>query len=324
MLRPVHLIVAKSILEYETPRKVFDESKTPRVFAPKSPTSDQDWKKLAQWATQKKFRVDTLVVGQEKLTEETLSLFPDLKLIAKYGVGINNLPIKALQKYKIEVGLSPGVNAHAVASLVLSNVIQVLRRIDENRSDLLKNRWNRPVPALDLQGQTFGVIGYGHVGSALVRLLSGFPIQILVYEKDPEVIRDAPKSVIFVDETTILKNSDILSIHIPYQTSNHHYIQKKRLDLCRKNLILINTSRGDVVDEDLILKLLDTPKLKNYIADVFKNEPKPNPRLIQHKKVFATAHIGAGSEQAMEAMARGALRHIEKFEARIKRRKRKH
>ncbi|MDH5580333.1 MAG: hypothetical protein OEY33_00360 [Bdellovibrionales bacterium] len=235
------------------------------------------------------------IIGLEILNRETLSKLKKLKVIGKYGVGLNNLDLKALEEFNIKLGHSPGVNRRSVSELVLGFSIDLLRNITKNNKT-----WNPETGRL-LSNCTFGIIGCGNIGSDLANLLKPFGTKILVH--------DLRKIEGFTQVSLIdlLKNSDIVTLHVPLDESTFNLLSMAEFSLLKKNALLINTSRGGIVNEKDLFSWLNENPLSRAAFDVFEEEPFNDSPLLTLPNFFTTSHIGGGTEESILAMGRAAI-----------------
>lgn len=250
------------------------------------------------------------IVSLEPIDEEVLSQLPKLKIIAKYGVGLDNLDFDALEKRGILLGWQGGVNKRSVSELALMFMILALRRASEGNLDIRNGKWQPLVGGL-LSGRTVGIIGCGHIGKDLISLLQPLGCKIL-----PHDIRDLSEfykkfnlKAATLDE--VVKNSDVVSLHVPLTAATNFIFNEQRIFALKKGAILINTARGNLVDEQALKKALKERHLSAAAFDVFGNEPPLDSELLQLSNFFSTPHIGGSAEEAILAMGRSAMAGLE-------------
>lgn len=249
---------------------------------------------------------DKAIIALEKMTPDVLEALPELKIISKYGVGIDNLDFDTMKKQDMLLGWTPGVNAQSVAELTLSMMINVIRNTLESL-DLVKSGGWKQIKGNQLSSQTVGIIGCGHVGKRLVEILEPFGCRILVHD-----LRDYPEfynqhKLEVVDIKTLLTTASIVTIHIPYMKENHHFIDVVKFDLMQKDAVFINTARGGIVDENALFKKLINGELRAAAMDVFEYEPPDENKLIGLSNFYPTSHIGGSAYEAILAMGRAAI-----------------
>lgn len=225
-----------------------------------------------------------------------------LKLIDVAFTGVDHVDLEACKENNIKVLNASGYSDDSVAELVLGLTIGVLRKFDKNNENIFEGKSNPLLGSL-IKGKTFGVIGTGHIGKKLIELLKVFGCKIIAFSRTE---KDDIKAlgVEYVDLKTLLKEADIVSLHIPNNKETKHFLGKEELDLMKEGAVLINCARGAVVDNDYLAKLLNEDKLRAGI-DVFDMEP-PLPEdypLRNAKNVILTNHVAFYTEEAMQIRA---------------------
>lgn len=226
----------------------------------------------------------------------------NLKLIDIAFTGVDHVDLEASKEKGIKVLNASGYSDDSVAELVIGLTIGVLRKFNQNRENIFERQNNYLLGSL-IKGKTFGVIGTGHIGKKLIELLQVFGCKIIAFSRTE---KDDIKAlgVEYVDLNTLLKESDIVSLHIPNNKETKHFLGKDQLDLMKEGAVLINCARGAVVDNDYLAKLLNEDKLRAGI-DVFDMEP-PLPEdypLRNAKNVILTNHVAFYTEEAMQIRA---------------------
>ena len=252
------------------------------------------------------FGYERAIVALEVINATVLDQLPDLKVISKYGVGLDMIDFEALQERDVRLGWTGGVNRRSVAELVIAFAIMMLRHVPTANREVLAGNWTQHIGGC-ITGRTIGIIGCGHVGKDLVRLLQSFDCEILAHD-----IRDysdfyAAHQVQAVDLATLLKCSDIVSLHVPLDPSTRGILSGKCLTLMKSDSILINTARGGLVDEQFLKNMLQEGHLAAAAFDVFSVEPPEDLELLSLPNFFSTPHIGGSSKEAILAMGRAAI-----------------
>ncbi len=253
---------------------------------------------------------DKAIIGLEILDEYVLSCLPDLKVIGKYGVGLDKIDLAAMKRYGKRLGFVQGVNRRSVSELALSFMISLLRNVQISYDNILNGKWNQHI-GRQLTGRTIGVIGCGNVGKDLVKLLQPFKCKILVNDIAEYLDFYKKYKLKPVEIEKLLRASEIVTLHLPYNDLTHNIICESRLSIMKPNAILINTARGGLVDEIALKKSLKEKKLAGAALDVFLCEPPSDLELLKLPNFFMTSHIGGSSEEAILAMGRGAIRGLE-------------
>ncbi|WP_105300865.1 NAD(P)-dependent oxidoreductase [Anaerococcus marasmi] len=241
------------------------------------------------------------IITNKPLTSQVINN-TKLDLIDVAFTGVDHVDLDACKEKGIKVLNASGYSDDSVAELVIGLTISVLRKFNENRSNIFDGENNYLLGEL-IKGKTFGVIGTGNIGSKLIDLLSVFGCKIIAYSRtEKEEIK--AKGVEYVDLDTLLKESDIVSLHIPNNKETKGFLGEEELDLMKEGAVLINCARGAVVDNDYLAKLLNEDKLRAGI-DVFDMEP-PLPEdypLRNAKNVILTNHVAFYTKEAMEIRA---------------------
>ena len=253
---------------------------------------------------------DSAILGLERVDERVLAQLPDLRVISKYGVGLDGIDIDALARRGIKLGWTGGVNRRSVAELTLAFALALFHRVPEGDVALRRGRWNKVV-GRELTGKTVGIIGCGFVGQDLVKLLAPFGCRILAHD-----IRDYPEfyaahRVTPVGTAELLQAADLVTLHVPLDASTRGLIGATELARMRPGAIFINAARGGLVDEAALADALERGHLAGAACDVFHMEPDANPRLAALPTFLGTPHIGGASQEAQLAMGRAAIDGLE-------------
>lgn len=242
------------------------------------------------------------IIGIEQVNPDVLSRLPRLRVISKFGVGLDTIDRCALDQYGIHLAHTQGTNSVAVAELSLMLMLAVLRRIPEAVTSVKEERWEGK-PGRLLQGKKVGLIGVGNVGKALNELLRPFDCTVFGYDASPNGVKD----IQFLSLDNLLLQADIVSIHVPLTTETRGLISFRELELLSPEAIIVNTSRGGVIDEAALLSHLIEGKLSGAGIDVFEVEPPLSWELAHHPRVFATPHIAGTSLESNIAMGQAAI-----------------
>ncbi|MBT8392450.1 MAG: D-glycerate dehydrogenase [Ignavibacteriaceae bacterium] len=250
----------------------------------------------------------------EKIDKILINTMPDCKIIANYAVGYNNIDVDYAKKQKIIVTNTPDVLTDSTADLTIALLLACARRLSEGEMMIHAGEYKGWKPKLllgtELKGKSFGILGAGRIGTAVAKRAMGFGVKILYTDRSKneqiEKITGAKK----VSDVTLLKKSDFISIHLPLNKYTFHYLNSKRLSLLKKESILINTARGEIIDETALIKMLKKGKLKAVGLDVFENEPSVNKELLKFNNVLVLPHLGSASVEARNAMAELAVENV--------------
>lgn len=253
---------------------------------------------------------DRAIIGLERVDDSVLSQLPELRIISKYGVGLDGLDIDAIANRGIRLGWTGGVNRRSVAELTLSFAIALLHRVPETAFALHAGNWQKLV-GRQLTGRTVGIIGCGFVGQDLVGLLKPFGCRVLAHD-----IRDyadfyRAQNVAPVPLPQLLQESDIVTLHVPLDASTRGMIGAAELSLMRPGSFIINAARGGLIDEDALADALERGHLAGAACDVYAIEPDAHPRLLSLPTFMGTPHIGGSTQEAQLAMGRAAIEGLE-------------
>lgn len=254
---------------------------------------------------------EAAIIGLEKIDQNVLAKCPELKVISKYGVGLNNIDFHEAASRRISIVYTPGVNKRSVSELVLGFMLGISRNIFSSISLIKNGKWIKS-GGFELTGKTVGIIGFGNVGQDLANLLQPFNVKILANDIVPIKQYSSGPLVIGTSLNQLLVDSDVITLHVPFDQSTKNLLNASNLSLIKDGALIINTSRGGVINEDDLCVVLDQ---KNAYAalDVFLEEPQINTDLINHPRVFATPHIGGNAKEAVLAMGRSAIKNLSNF-----------
>lgn len=250
------------------------------------------------------------ITALEIIDESVLARLPDLRVIGKYGVGLDMIDMRAMRAHGKRLGWTGGVNRRSVSELVISFAIGMLRHVPSAHREVLEGSWRQHV-GRNLTGRTVGIIGCGHVGKDLVKMLQPFECQILIHDilDLSEFSKTHGTEVAGLDE--LLLRADIVSLHVPLDESTRGILSAQRLGLMKSNAILINAARGELVDEVALKQMLQANRLAGAAFDVFAIEPPQDRELLALPNFLVTPHIGGSAEEAILAMGRAAIEGLD-------------
>jgi phosphoglycerate dehydrogenase-like enzyme len=246
------------------------------------------------------------IIALEIIDDKVLKKLPKLKVISKYGVGLDMIDVHAMQKYNIKLGWTGGVNRRSVSELVISFAIALLRHVPASYKEVLSGTWRQHI-GRQLSDKVVGIIGCGYIGKDLIKMLQPFKCHILV--NDINNYNDFYKkyNIEAVGKEELLTRSDIVTLHTPLNDSTINMLSAERLSLMKRDAILINVARGNLLDEEALKKMLINGKLGGAALDVFTNEPPEDKELLGLSNFIVTPHIGGSSNEAILAMGRAAI-----------------
>jgi D-3-phosphoglycerate dehydrogenase len=262
-------------------------------------------------------RADVLVIALHKVTSEVMDRMPNCRLISRLGVGIDNIDVPAATARGIWVANVPDYGVDEVATHAISLVLAQLRGLHTLIANTRAGRWDASVahPIQRLTDLTLGVVGFGRIGRAACRKGAGLGMRVIAYDPylDAEQIREAGAQAVGLDE--LLRESDFVTLHLPLDPATRHLINTRTLGLMKPTAYLVNTARGELVDEAALLDVVREGRIRGAALDVLSTEPPPADddvlqALLRHERVIVTPHIAWYSEQASVDMRRRAAEDI--------------
>jgi len=252
------------------------------------------------------------ITALEPIDDALLAQLPNLRVISKYGVGLDMIDLEAMKARGKVLGWSPGVNRRSVAELVISLAIALLRELPSATREMSGGVW-RPHSGGQLSGRTVGIVGCGAVGKDLVSLLQPFDCRILVNDIRRYTSFYAQYDLTPVELDRLLAESDVITLHVPLDSSTRGLIDGRRLGLMKSSSVLINTARGGLVDEAALKRALMDGRLAAAAFDVFDPEPPVDLDLLSLSNFLATPHIGGSAQEAIMAMGRAAIENLDRI-----------
>lgn len=248
---------------------------------------------------------DVLVVrSNTKVTSDVLEAGAkgNLKLVIRAGVGIDNIDLDYAKKVGIKVSNTPDASSDSVAELALGHMFSVARYIAVANYTMRNGQWNKKqYKGSEIAGKILGIIGMGRIGKALAGKAEALGMKIIyadVLGKQDNLVYE------FMDLDNLLKVSDYVSLHVPYDKDKGALISSREISMMKEGAVIINCARGKVVDEEALLEGLNSGKLAGAGIDVFEQEPSKNTELINHERVSVTPHIGASTKEAQERIGK--------------------
>lgn len=246
------------------------------------------------------------ITALEVIDDSILSQLPNLKVISKYGVGLDMIDLHALKKYGVKLGWTGGVNKRSVSELVISFSVALLHRAVFANSEVRNGKWYQ-VRGRQLSDCTFGIIGCGHIGKDLIKLLKPYNCKILAHDilNFKEFYEKNKVKSVGIEE--LIKKSDVVTLHLPLDDSTKNIMNEERLQMLKKSAVLINLARGGLIDEAILKKMLLEKRIAGAALDVFEVEPPIDKELLTMDNVLITPHIGGSTEEAILAMGTSAI-----------------
>lgn len=250
------------------------------------------------------------VIALERIDGTLLDRLPELKVISKYGVGVDMLDLAAMAARGVKLGWTGGVNKRSVSELVIACAISLLRHVPEVTAEVRAGTWRQTL-GRQISERCFGIVGCGHVGKDLGRLLRAFGCRVLAYDILDFPDYYAETGVEPVSLETLLDTAEIVTLHLPLDDNTLGIMSGERLRSMRPGSVLINAARGGLVNEQAVKTLLESGHLAAAAFDVLADEPPTDLALANMPNVIVTPHIGGSAEEAILNMGRAAIAGLE-------------
>jgi D-3-phosphoglycerate dehydrogenase len=247
--------------------------------------------------------VNAIVAGVDEITEKVIAnAMPTLKIIARHGVGVDNVDLVAANKYGVIVTNTPGANSIAVAELTIALMLALVRHITTINVKVRENNWQR-IMGIELNGKTLGIIGLGNIGCEVVKRLNSFNMKILAYDKYEKSEMIEKYNITYVSLDKLLEESDFITLHLSVTDETKGIINKRNLEKMKESAMLINTARGELIVERDLYDALKNKKIAGAALDAFENEPLRDSPFFELENVILTSHIGAYTAESVDRMA---------------------
>ena len=252
--------------------------------------------------------IDGYIAGLDAIDANALQQADRLRVISRYGVGVDNVDMATAREKGIIVTNTPGANSVSVAELALGLILALARQIPEAVEAVRLGRWPR-YAGVTLEGKTIGILGLGTIGKQLARRLSGFDCTILAYDPYADKAFAQRHQVELASMDDVIANADFISLHLPLLPETRNMVNFAFLNKMKEGAFLVNTSRGEVVDEKALFEALQSGHLRGAGLDAFRVEPPdPSNPLLKLPQVIATPHLGAQTDGATSNMGWFAMR----------------
>jgi D-3-phosphoglycerate dehydrogenase len=248
-------------------------------------------------------KYDGLICGDDQLDKKVLSKAKKLKIISKWGTGLDSIDLEFAKQKNIKVFNSPGAFTNSVADHALALMFSITRNIVHNHNDILKGNWSKRI-CENISEKTFGIIGYGKIGKMIKKRLSGYKVKFLINDLKKQNIKTTSKTEIF-------KKSDILFLSVDLNNKSKNMLSKKEFNLMKKNLILINVCRGQVINMDDLYIALKNRLIAAAGLDVFDNEPlMKNNKFLKLNNCIVTSHNAFNSESVISMINKTTILNL--------------
>jgi D-3-phosphoglycerate dehydrogenase len=233
---------------------------------------------------------DAIICDLEQINKEVMDAAPNLKIISRRGVGVDNVDMEAASSKGIKVARTVGVIEDSVAELVMAYILCFGRRISEMNSKMQNHNWEK-LPSEGVIGKTLGIIGMGNIGRRLISLAQAFSMRVLYYDTFRQEDLESDLKITYSTMEELLAHSDYITLHVPLNKDTYHLIDAASLARMRSTAYLINASRGAVVDDQALYKVLTEEKIAGAAVDVFSREPETNSPLCGLTNAILTPHV---------------------------------
>jgi len=255
---------------------------------------------------------DAIIVGLEPIDEEVLSHCKHLKIVSKYGVGLNNIDLDACKKRNIAIGWTGGVNKLSVAEMTLGYMLMLMRNLFIASNELKNGIWNKS-GGFQLSEKKIGIIGVGHIGKEVVRLLKPFNCDIYVNDIIDQENYYKENNLKEVAKEEIFKTCDIVTIHTPYDDTTKDLVTLEVFKMMKQSSFVINSARGGIINEDDLKYALQNNLIAGAAIDAYVEEPPKDKELLNLPNLICTPHIGGNAQEAVEAMGMSAIKHLVEY-----------
>lgn len=252
---------------------------------------------------------DGYVAGLDFVTEKVIKACPNLKMISRYGVGYDRVDVNAAKEHGITVTNTPGVNSEAVGELAFALILAVARKIPYLDQDTRKGGWTRST-GFECKGKTICILGLGSIGKVVARCAQGFGMTVCAYDPYINAAYCEENEIENVSFEEGIQKADVISLHLPLMDSTKHLIDGDAIAEMKDGVVIINTSRGGIIDEDAACEALKSGKIGGLGLDAFEQEPPKDSPLFAFDNVVATPHTGAHTAEATNNMAALSVQNL--------------
>jgi D-3-phosphoglycerate dehydrogenase len=254
------------------------------------------------------------IVGTEKISKDILGATPHLRFISKYGVGLDNIDLEAMQHYSIALGWTPGVNKRSVAELILALALGHFRQVIPSVRRMMNGIWLKE-GGRQISETTLGIIGLGNTGGELAKITKPLVKNIVYFDIQRNMELEKRLDLQFCSFEQVLKACDWISFNVPLTDLTFNMMNGDALSLLKPHCLVINASRGEVVNFDLALDALKSGRIGGFACDVYIDEPFDASFWKDLYNFYPTPHIGGNSLEAVNAMGKAAIEHAKKYVA---------
>lgn len=252
---------------------------------------------------------DGYLAGLDYVTEKVIRGCPKLKAISRYGVGYDRVDVKAAKAAGIPVAITPGANSEAVGELSFAMMLALARHIPALNESTKNGGWIRS-SGTELYGKTLAIIGLGAIGKVVARCAAGFCMKVIAYDPYINEAYCEAHNIESVSFEEAISRADFISLHLPLTEATYHIVDRSAIDRMKPGVILLNCSRGGLLDEQALCDAMETGKIGGLGLDAFETEPPKDHPLFKYPNVIATPHTGAHTKEAVANMAQMAVDNL--------------
>lgn len=258
--------------------------------------------------------MDALLVSYITISKKVMAHFPHCQVIVRYGVGVDNIDLKAATEFKIMVANVPDYCTEEVSTHTMALLLSLNRKIITFNNSVKKGEWNPLIadPVYQLKGKLLGIVGFGKNGQSLAKKIRPFKMKIIAYDPLVSSTLMAKYGVAKVNKKTLFQKSHYISLHCPLNESTYHLINNDTINLMRDGVFLINTSRGAIVDQIALYNALKEGKIAGAALDVLENEPPQFNDILKMDNVIYTPHVSWHSEESEVLLRKKAALEVKR------------
>jgi D-3-phosphoglycerate dehydrogenase len=253
-----------------------------------------------------------MLAGAERISARVLEAAKELKAISRNGTGVDNIDLEAAERLNIRILRAEGANARGVAELAIGLVLAGVRAIPYSDAQMKTGNWSRK-KGMEIDGRTLGLIGCGKIGKLVAQMALGLGMTVIAYDLYPDQTFTPSPKFRFAALDMVLQMSDVISLHCPPKQDGTPIIDKEAITHMKKGVYLMNTARPSLIDEEAVLKALNSGQIAGFATDVFHKEPPEISELFSHKNVITTPHIGGFTVESVVRAAQAAVENLLQF-----------
>jgi D-3-phosphoglycerate dehydrogenase len=247
------------------------------------------------------------LAGVEPIKADLLRLCPDLKVISRNGIGVDNIDLKAAEEMGIAIATAPGANSRGVAELAITMMLSGLRYVPWSDKQMKKGDWARR-KGIEVQGKVLGLVGCGHIGKLVAEIALGLGMSVRAYDPYPDASFKLDDRFSFAELDEVLRESDVISFHCP--PGAKPIIDEISIGSMKAGVYLVNTARASLIDEEAVLAAMESGKIRGVATDVYDREPPELTPFLLHESVITMPHAGGFTEESMQRATRDAVNNL--------------